>query len=80
MDASLFLLIFPTCSLPAWLPWHLRPLCYAGSRRGIHPQIKIQEALRGGLQCVAAQMLDWVYQLPEKEHHQEGLGVPGIGE
>lgn len=80
MDASLFLLNFPTCSLPAWLLWHLGPLCYAGSRREIRPQIEIQEALRGSLRCVAEETLDWVYQLPEKEHHQEGLDVPGIGE
>ena len=79
MDASLFLLLFPTCSLPAWSPWHW-PLCYAGSRKEIHPHIEIQEALKGSLQCVAEETLDWVYQLPEKEHHQEGLGVPGIGE
>ena len=46
----------------------------------IHPHIEIQEALKGSLQCVAEETLDWVYQLPEKEHHQEGLGVPGIGE
>lgn len=80
MDASLFLLIFPTCSLPAWLPWHHGPLCYTGSRRELCLQIEIQEAPRGSLWCVAEETLDWVYQLPEKEHHQEGLGVPGIGD